>query len=134
MSWLILIAILFLHVMADFRWQGIMAEMKAQDWWKKQKGYYDKYKNDYIPPLFWHSFHWSCCILLPYLVISQLMHYALGTVMPSFLVALAANTLVHMFIDHQKANCKSINLVQDQLLHILQMLLTHVCLIDILAV
>ena len=95
---------------------------------------YDKYKNDYIPPLFWHSFHWSCCILLPYLVISQLMHYALGTVMPSFLVALAANTLVHMFIDHQKANCKSINLVQDQLLHILQMLLTHVCFIDILAV
>lgn len=134
MSWLILIAVLFLHVMADFRWQGIMAEMKSQDWWKKQKGYYDKYKNDYIPPLFWHSFHWSCCILLPYLVISQLMHYALGTVMPSFLVALAANTLVHMFIDHQKANCKSINLVQDQLLHILQMLLTHVCLIDILAV
>lgn len=134
MSWLILIAVLFLHVMADFRWQGIMAEMKSQDWWKKQKGYYDKYKNDYIPPLFWHSFHWSCCILLPYLVISQLMHYALGTVMPSLLVALVANTLVHMFIDHQKANCKSINLVQDQLLHILQMLLTHVCLIDILAV
>ena len=134
MSWLILIAVLFLHVMADFRWQGIMAEMKSQDWWKKQKGYYDKYKNDYIPPLFWHSFHWSCCILLPYLVISQLMHYALGTVMPSFLVALTANTLVHMFIDHQKANCKSINLMQDQLLHILQMLLTHVCLADILAV
>ena len=134
MSWLILIAVLFLHVMADFRWQGIMAEMKSQDWWKKQKGYYDKYKNDYIPPLFWHSFHWSCCILLPYLVISQLMYYALGTVMPSFLVALAANTLVHMFIDHQKANCKSINLMQDQLLHIFQMLLTHVCLIDILAI
>ena len=134
MSWLILIAVLFLHVMADFRWQGIMAEMKSQDWWKKQKGYYDKYKNDYIPPLFWHSFHWSCCILLPYLAISQLMHYALGTVMPSFLVALAANTVVHMFIDHQKANCKSINLVQDQMLHVFQMVLTHVCLIDILAV
>lgn len=134
MSWLILITVLFLHVMADFRWQGIMAEMKSQDWWKKQKGYYDKYKNDYIPPLFWHSFHWSCCILLPYLIISQLMHYALGTVMPSFLVALVANTVVHMFIDHQKANCKSIDLVQDQMLHVFQMVLTHVCLIDILAV
>lgn len=34
------------HVIDDFGLQGIMASMKQKDWWKKQEGYCDKYKDD----------------------------------------------------------------------------------------
>ena len=30
---------LFMHVLDDFRLQGIMAEMKQKSWWEKQEEY-----------------------------------------------------------------------------------------------
>lgn len=47
---------LFLHIFDDYYLQGILASMKQKDWWRKQEGYNEKYKDDYIPALFCHAF------------------------------------------------------------------------------
>ena len=43
-----------------------------------------------------------------------------------FLIVFLFNTALHMFIDNEKANEKSINLVTDQLLHLVQIVGTFV--------
>ena len=46
---------ILLHVIDDFHLQGILASMKQKEWWKKQEGYKDLYKDDYITALMIHS-------------------------------------------------------------------------------
>ena len=69
----ILLIMLFIHVIDDFHLQGILANMKQINWWKKEiyKGQRDKfnmYRNDWIPCIIWHAFQWSCMIIIPCIV------------------------------------------------------------------
>lgn len=44
----ILASMFFMHVVADFNLQGIMASMKQKTWWQKQEGYDEEDNgNDY---------------------------------------------------------------------------------------
>ena len=119
---LVLCIMLFLHVLEDFHLQGILASMKQKDWWVKQNGYNDMYKNDYRVALIAHSFEWAFIVSLP---IAIRLYYASSVVaFILYVLNLIAETFLHYEIDDSKANIKSINLVQDQLGHLAQIIAT----------
>lgn len=113
---LILFAMIFCHIVDDYYLQGILASMKQKAWWRKQEGYNENYKHDYIIALIMHAFSWAFMIMLPFILV-DVNQYAI-------VISIAINTIIHAFIDDLKANKKRINLVSDQILHILQILLT----------
>jgi hypothetical protein len=113
----ILLAMIFLHIMDDYKLQGILASMKQKKWWEEQKEYKKLYKYDYIPALIEHSFSWTFMIMLP---IAILLHFNIGW----WVIAYIINMAVHAFVDNLKANKFKINLVIDQLIHVTQIIIT----------
>lgn len=114
----ILLAMVFCHIVDDYYLQGILASMKQKLWWTKQEQYTNKYKYDYIVALVMHSFSWSFMIMLPIAIANC---FELSVL---FVVAFAVNTIVHGFVDDLKANKFKINLVEDQAVHMLQIIIT----------
>ena len=118
MTWQVTLVLMLLgHLVSDYTLQGWLADGKQKSWWRKMFGgredaVPDKYKNDYVAALYCHALYWSIFICAPF--------YA----SPYFIVAIAFNTIAHAIIDNEKANVMSINLIQDQLLHLVQILLT----------
>lgn len=125
MKVLILLTMIFLHITDDYYLQGILASMKQKDWWSKNAP--DKlYKYDYLVALFMHSFSWSFMTMfvpVVYLLESNNLNF---NIMISIFIF---NIALHAFIDNAKANMKKINLVQDQILHLGQIILTWFILI-----
>ena len=117
MNVFILLAMIFLHIIDDYKLQGILASMKQNKWWREQKEYKDLYKNDYIMALVEHSFSWTFMIMLP---IASTLHFNIGW----WLIAYILNMVIHAFVDDLKANKFKINLVTDQLIHLTQIFIT----------
>lgn len=120
MTWQVILVLMLLgHLVADYTLQGWLADGKQKSWWTKICGGEtpDKYKYDYIAALVCHSLYWSIFVCFPFYASSH------------FLLAITLNTAVHAFVDDLKANQKRINLIQDQLIHIVQILLTFAVLI-----
>lgn len=118
----LLILTFLCHVLDDFVLQPIcLSKLKQKSWWVDQcktKEQLEKYGNDYIVGLLIHGFSWSGTILLPYL-------FLVPAPEGNFLVGLfVGNGLLHALIDHLKANLHWLNLVEDQFIHLLQILLT----------
>lgn len=110
----VLFLMIFLHIIDDFCLQGIMASMKQKSWWQKDPtAAKPLYKYDYIAALFAHSFSWAFMIMIPILVWGE-WHWPI----------LVANMLTHAVVDDVKANKLQINLIQDQTLHMVQILVT----------
>lgn len=114
---LIIMVMIFLHIVADYNLQGWLASAKQKSYWEEHAPN-ELYKNDYIMALFMHSFQWTFMIMLPILFI---LNFDIGV---DFILWFVFNIGLHMYIDHLKANMKIINLVEDQLLHILQIVIT----------
>lgn len=113
----ILLAMIFCHIVDDYYLQGILAKLKQKDWWKKHEP--DRlYKHDYIIGLVMHAASWAFMIMLP---IAIYLSFAVGWV---FALVFVANLIIHAVVDDLKANKKVINLVQDQTLHMLQIIIT----------
>lgn len=117
MKLFILFCMLFFHIVDDYYLQGWLASAKQKSWWEKNAPD-DLYKNDYKMALFMHSFSWSFMIMLPLTVYTILMG---GTWYPALYVA---NLIIHFYVDDLKANKKKINLIQDQCVHMIQIILT----------
>lgn len=121
LSWqVILILMLLGHLVSDYTLQGWLADGKQKKWWQKLVPNGElprKYKYDYIAALICHALYWSIFICAPF--------YASAY----FLWAILANTVVHAIVDDLKANRGVLNLIQDQLLHLIQILVTFFCLI-----
>lgn len=104
------------HLFADYTLQGWLADFKQKEWW--QRNILDfkqsRYKYDYIAALACHAFYWAIIVCLPL--------YGSRYLTTLILV----NAITHAWIDDEKANRHSINLVQDQLLHGLQIVCTFV--------
>ena len=115
---ILLMLMFYLHLIADYNLQGILASMKQKSWWEKQEGYNNFYNNDYIMALFEHSLCWSISINLPLLVYDLVINNSNNTLL--LIAIILINTSIHLYIDDLKANQKRINLVTDQLLHFLQ--------------
>jgi hypothetical protein len=116
----ILLSMLFMHIVDDYYLQGILASMKQKAWWKKQESYKDLYKYDYIVALIMHSFSWAFMVMMP---IAFTMSFAITA---GFAIVLAVNAAVHFIVDNLKANKGKINLVQDQSIHVVQIVVTFV--------
>ena len=113
----ILLSMIFLHIIDDYKLQGILASMKQKTWWEEQKRYKPLYKYDYIPAFFEHSFSWTFMIMLP---IAAVSNFNIGW----WAIAYIVNMVVHAFVDNLKANKFKINLVIDQTIHIVQIVVT----------
>lgn len=118
---IILFIMFFLHIYDDFRAQGIMASMKQKTWWR-ENALAEKYSKDYLMALFEHAFSWAFTITIPWLVIAFI------TMKPAYFILLIVfyivNTAIHGIVDNEKVNNFTINLIQDQALHFLQIFVT----------
>lgn len=113
---LLLVAMMFCHILDDYVLQGCLANLKQKSWWEKNAP--DKlYKHDYIAALICHAFSWSVMITLPLIIHSK---GDLGW----FWFSLPINWTIHALVDNWKANIRKINLIQDQLIHLGQIILT----------
>ncbi len=113
----ILFSMIFLHIIDDYKLQGILSDMKQKTWWEKQEGYKDLYKRDYLPALILHSFSWSFMIMLP---IAIVLHFNIGW----WAIAYIVNMVIHAVVDNLKANKLKINLIADQSIHMVQIIIT----------
>lgn len=113
---------IFMHIIDDYRLQGILADFKQKQWWRENAP--DKlYKYDYIWALLIHSFSWSFMIMLP---IAYVINFNITGL---FTMVFIANITIHAFVDDLKANRKKINLIQDQTIHLMQIILTFIILL-----
>ena len=119
MKLFILLCMIFFHIVDDYYLQGILASMKQKSWWKNNSP--DKlYKYDYLMALFMHSFSWAFMIMLPPTVYTMIV----GATWYPILYVL--NLCVHFYVDNLKANKMKINLIQDQCIHLAQIVVTWV--------
>lgn len=119
---LILISMIFCHIVDDYYLQGWLASAKQKSWWEKNAPD-EMYKHDYMAALFMHSFSWTFSIMLVptiYIIING------GVWNPMLFVG---NLLTHMLVDDLKANRKKINLIQDQTLHMVQIVWMWFCMV-----
>ena len=122
---LLLLTMIFLHIVDDYYLQGWLASAKQKSYWE-QNAPDELYKHDYIMALFMHSFSWSFMIMVVPSVYTLIN--TTNTNNASLVIALffLINLCIHMVVDNLKANLKKINLVQDQLCHLVQILITWV--------
>jgi len=127
---LALIAAFVVHIIDDFGLQHFthLNELKQKAWWSEQLKLHlaldaSLYKYDYIVCLLLHAFKWSCLTLLPALLILGFPSAVTLTVL------VVLNTAVHAVVDDLKANKLAINLIQDQLVHLLQIIVTVLALV-----
>lgn len=118
---LLILAMLFCHIVDDYYLQGWLASAKQKKWWKENVPN-PMYRNDYIIALMEHAFSWTFMIHIPValFVISGNVEFNVY----SFWALFAINWIVHAITDNMKANLYKIDLVQDQLIHIFQIICT----------
>ena len=118
----ILLLMILLHILDDFVLQkATLSNLKQREWWEREIGTKEygmplMYKNDYKMALIIHALSWSIMIHLP-LFIFDIKWYFLA-------ISVVCNCLIHFITDDQKANKKTINLIQDQLIHLGQIGIT----------
>lgn len=117
---IVLVLCLFAHSVYDFHIQGILANLKQKKWWMENvfvKGFDHKYEYDYLAALVTHGFEWSVAMHLPLIFF--------WGVDPILLISsILVNTVVHCIVDDLKCNRFKINLIEDQLFHFIQVILT----------
>lgn len=114
---LLLLSMIFCHIVDDYYLQGWLASAKTKLWWE-QNAPEDMYRHDYLVALFMHSFSWTFMIML----IPTIYTLLVGGIWSP--IVFSANLVIHMIVDDLKANRKKINLVQDQTIHMIQILAT----------
>lgn len=122
----LLLGMLFLHIVDDYYLQGFLASAKQKSWWEKNEPN-KMYSKDYIIALCEHAFSWTFMIMLIPTIygffVEKLFYY------PMYLCIFCFNWEIHCIVDNLKANKKLINLIIDQLIHIVQVVLTWLILI-----
>ena len=123
---LILICMIFCHIVDDYYLQGWLASAKQRQWWKDNAP--EKlYEHDYKMALFMHSFSWAfMSMIIPTI-------YSLITKSENWYIFLlfVVNLVVHAIVDDLKANKRKINLIQDQCIHMIQILCTWIFIVGI---
>lgn len=122
---MILLSMLFCHIVDDYYLQGWLASAKQKKYWQELPNYTNMYKHDYIVALIMHSMSWAFMIMLPIAIVNK---FDVGV---GFFALYAVNVFLHAFVDDAKANRFIFNLVQDQLFHIAQIIVTWLGLVVI---
>lgn len=118
----IILSMIFCHIVADFYLQGWLASAKQKSWWKENAPQ-QLYEYDYIVALAIHSISWSFMIMLP---IAFSMSFNVDIL---FVLLFLANANIHGIVDDLKANKLKINLITDQIIHILQIAATFIIMV-----
>ena len=123
----ILYIMILLHIIDDFVLQtNTLSKLKQKNWWinetKKLSLSFEKYKYDYLMALFIHSLSWSIMIHLPIMILCNISDFSL-------FLSVFINMLVHFTVDDLKANRGQINLIHDQIIHLIQIIMTFIILI-----
>ena len=123
-EWFVLLAMVFCHIVDDYYLQavGVLAMMKQRKWWEKEAPE-KMYRYDYLVALAMHSMSWAFMVMLP---IAAYMGWAPTR---SFLILFLVNAVLHGVVDHTKANLLKINLIEDQTIHMVQIVLTYLVLV-----
>lgn len=116
---------IFLHIVDDYYLQGWLASAKQKSYWE-QNAPDELYKHDYIMALFMHSFSWAFMIMVVPSVYTLINTTNTNNAPLAIALFFLINLCIHMVVDNSKANLKKINLVQDQLCHLVQILITWV--------
>ena len=113
-----LLFMIFLHIVDDFYLQpGMLSKLKCRSFWAENAPD-KKYEYDYAVALLIHSFSWSFMMMLP---IFFLEGFVLN---PILICVFIINIFLHFYVDNEKANEYTINLVTDQLIHLAQIIVT----------
>ena len=113
----VLILMIFCHIVDDYYLQGILAKMKQISWWETNAP--DKrYGHDYVVALLTHAFSWAFLVMLPILIA-----FSFNPPLWYFFMFIS-NVAIHVLVDDLKCNRFKLNLIQDQLIHTIQILLT----------
>ena len=122
------IALLFcmiqLHIVDDYILQGVLAHMKQKNWWKDNYPQ-ELYRKDYIVALTTHAFSWAFMIM----IVPVAKGIYTDTLNSLHVIVFITNWVVHALVDDLKANKFKINLLQDQVTHIVQILITWALLV-----
>lgn len=111
---------LFYHIVDDYYLQGILANMKQKQWWEENAPA-ALYKYDYIMALIEHAFSWAFMIMLPIMVFMWYYH-CVNFIF--YTICFCLNWAIHAIVDNTKANERKINLIVDQIIHIIQIFIT----------
>lgn len=114
---------LFLHIVDDYYLQGVLAKLKQKSWWEENAPN-DLYKHDYIIALIEHAFSWTFMISLPAIVYMLYTNDYGKIIRFGFLFLI--NWVIHGIVDDLKANKMRIDLITDQLIHILQVVVMFI--------
>lgn len=128
-----LFTMLFAHIVDDFYLQGPLADMKQIRWWNKMfhkqanedvkelVRLENLYRYDFLIALFLHGFSWTFMVMsVPMMV----MIFSNHPHIVAYIVAFVINWFIHIVVDNFKCNYRTINLVADQTVHIVQVILT----------
>lgn len=114
----VILWMIFFHIVDDYYLQkGWLSQAKQKKYWQENAPE-EMYKYDYIWVLIVHSFSWTFMIMLPVLFVRGLY------VDVNFLKMFAVNLIIHAVIDDLKANRRKLNLWEDQIIHIIQIVMT----------
>lgn len=117
-----LFLMILLHIVDDFVLQPVcLSKLKQKSFWdeyNKETG--GLYKNDYKMALFIHGLSWSIMIHLP-LFFMYLDHNEMIFDI-FFCITILIWALFHSYVDNAKANEKKISLVNDQIIHFIQII------------
>lgn len=82
-----------------------------------------RYSKDYLCALIIHAMMWSISIMIPSIIF--------GLFTPWIIAMVLGNTIIHAIVDDLKANKFKLNLIQDQIIHFAQIIITWIFIIMI---
>ena len=123
---LVLILMLFFHVIDDFCLQQVLAKLKQKKFWLENYPQ-ELYKDDYIIALIIHAFEWSVMIHLPIVVYLLFDCHDVFLSSPRFNIFIGlfiGQIFIHAIVDNLKANYLKISLLDDQVIHLTQIVIS----------
>ena len=139
-SIIILFVMIFLHIVDDFYLQGVLANMKQKKWWESQikliakerlgskpRSYFKHlYQYDWAASLAIHGFSWSFMVNIPSLAVLLSNKSVANDVVVTYVVMVLGNAALHAYIDDAKCNAFKLSLLEDQILHLCQIIVMWV--------
>ena len=117
----ILILMILFHIIDDFVLQPIcLSKLKQKSFWQEQNLDNNLYINDYLASLIIHGLSWSAMVHIPTMYLFNFEHQI------ALLISFLVHAIIHAIIDNEKANKKTINLITDQTLHLIQIILIFI--------
>lgn len=122
---IVLILMIEMHILADYKTPDCLQNFKQQKWWKDNFPNKDWWKTEFIVGLGLHAFQWALFIMIPpvsYTLYTDPAKPGINS-LPSIFIL---NILIHAYVDHLKANKGKLSLIEDQLMHFIQIIVTWI--------